>query len=459
MPTMASSSELERRLDGRLIRPADPNYDDARSIWNAMIDRRPALVVRCAGVGDVVAAVNFARDQGLEVAVRGGGHNVAGTAVTDGGVMIDLSVMNAVEVDPKSRTARVEGGALLADLDRATQAFGLATPGGVVSTTGVGGLTLGGGFGWLARKHGLTIDNLLAAEVVTASGAVLTASAHEHPDLFWGLRGGAGNFGVVTSFVFQLHEVGPEVLFGPTVYRLEDAHEVLAHYREFALAAPPACCVWADLLTAPPLPFLPEQYHGTKALLLMQCFAGDLREGERVLAPLRGFGHAIGDAVAPTPYVEAQSRLDAVYPKGARNYWKTHNFSDLTGPVIGGLIEMAAGLPTPQSDILISQVGGAINDVAPEATAYPHRDAEFVLCPGARWTDPADDARCVAWVRDGMDRLAAHSCGGAYVNFITEADGGQRAAFGSNYDRLVELKTGYDPDNLFRHNQNVRPRG
>ena len=459
---MLNQSDLDHlgaRLEGRLIRPEDEDYDEARSIWNAMIDRRPTLIARCSGTADVVAAIEFAREQNLEIAVRGGGHNVAGLAMTDGGIAIDLSAMNAVEVDPKARTARVQGGALLADLDRATQAFGLATTGGVVSTTGVGGLTLGGGFGWLARRFGLAIDNLLSAEVVTADGQVMRASADEHPDLFWGLRGGGGNFGVVTEFAFRLHEVGPEVLFGPTVYRLEDATEVLAHYAAFAREAPPACCVWADLLIAPPLPFLPERYHGTKALVLMQCYAGDLQEGEEVVRPLRRFGTPIGDAVAPTPYVEAQQRLDLVYAKGARNYWKTHNFTDLTGSVIDGLVEMAGDLPTPQSDILISQVGGAINGVAQDATAYPHRDTAFVLCPGARWTDSADDTRCIAWVRDGMDRLAAHASGGAYVNFITEADGGQPAAFGSNYDRLVEVKTRYDPGNLFRHNQNIRPSG
>ena len=453
----ATAEDLGARLRGALIAPEDPAYDEARAVWNAMIDRRPALIARCAEVADVVAAVGFARDKGLALAVRGGGHNIAGTSVCDGGLVVDLSQMNRVAVDPQARRARVEGGALLGDLDRATQAHGLAVPAGVVSSTGVAGLTLGGGFGWLSRKHGLAADNLLSVELVTAEGAVLRASAEENPELFWGLRGGSGNFGVATAFEFRLHPLGPEVFFGPTVYRLEDAAEVLAHYRTFAAQAPRDCCVWADLMTAPPLPFLPEAHHGTKVLTLMQFYAGDPEDGEEVLAPLRGFGRPIGDAAGPLPYTTAQGLLDETYAKGLRNYWASRNLDALSDATIDALVTLAAGFPTPQSDILISQVGGAINDIATDATAYPHRDVAFVASPGARWADPADDTACMAWIGACREALAAQAEGGAYVNFIAERAGREREAYGANYARLAELKARYDPANLFRLNQNVVP--
>lgn len=444
-------------LAGTAIRPDDPAYDESRSVWNAMIDRRPAMIVVAEDVGDVVAAVNHARENGMVVSVRGGGHNIAGTAVCDGGVMIDLSRMRGVEVDAERRTACVQGGATLADLDAATQAFGLATPGGVVSSTGIAGLTLGGGFGWLSRLHGLAADNLISAGLVTADGRRATASEHENADLFWGLRGGGGNFGVVTSFEFRLHPVGPEVIFGPTVFRLEDAADVLRHYRAFAAGAPREVCVWADLLTAPPLPFLPEQYHGTKVLSLMQCFAGDPGDGEAALAPLRNFGRPIGDAVGPMRFVDAQQILDDAYPKGARNYWSASNHHTLSDNTIDRLVELAASMPTPQSDILICQLGGAIDDVAADATAYPHRGVAFSVTPGARWMDEAQDDECLAWIREKCAVLSDEAAGGAYSNFITEADGRAADAYGSNYHRLAALKTAWDPGNLFRHNQNVRP--
>ena len=456
MLSPATVEILATKLRGQLLRPDHPQYDEVRAIWNSMIDKRPGLIARCTGVADVIEAVNFAREHELLVAVRGGGHNVAGTSICDGGLLIDLSAMTAVHVDPKARTARVLGGATLGDLDAETQVFGLATPGGVVSTTGVAGLTLGGGFGWLSRKYGLAADNLLSVDMFSAGGEPLTASARENPDLFWALRGGGGNFGVATSFEFQLHEVGPEVLFGPTVYRLEDAAEVLRNYREFATNAPRDCCVWADLMTAPPLPFLPERYHGTRVVTLMQFYAGDISAGEEVLAPLRKC-EPIGDAVAPTRYTLAQRMLDPVYPKGARNYWRAHNFADLSDAALAALVEMAAALPTAQSDILIAQVGGAIADVPAKASAYPHRAAAFVVSPGARWADPTQDARCIAWLRAGSEALAAYASGGSYVNFITETEGRERDAYGVNYDRLGELKNRYDPTNFFRLNQNVRP--
>ena len=448
---------FRERFRGEVLQQGDAGYDEARTVWNAMIDRRPGLIARPTGPADVMTAVDFARENDVLVAVKGGGHNIAGNAVSESGLMIDLAEMDTVRVDPTEQTARVGPGATLGDMDHETQAFGLATPGGVVSTTGVAGLTLGGGFGWLSRKHGLAVDNLRSVDVVTADGQAMTASEDEHADLFWGLRGGSGNFGIVTSFEFDLHEVGPEVLFGPTVYRYEDARDVLRHYREFARDAPRECCVWADSLTAPPLPFLPEAFHGTKVLSAMQFYAGDLEEGEDVLRPLREYGDPIADAVAPTRYTAAQRILDDLYADGARNYWKAHNFTELTDETIDTIVEYGERLPTPQSDILIHQVGGAINDVATDATAYPHRDTEFVVTPGARWEDPTKDEEYIGWVRECHDALAEDATGGTYVNFEGDRHGREQNAYGENYDRLVELKNEYDPTNLFRMNQNIEP--
>jgi FAD/FMN-containing dehydrogenase len=448
---------FEEKLRGELIQSQEEGYDEARAIWNAMIDKRPALIVRCAGVADVIESVNFARNNNLLISVRGGGHNIAGVSVCDGGLMIDLSPMRAVHVDPKAHTARVQGGATFADVDHETQAFGLAVPNGVVSTTGVGGLTLGGGFGRLSRKYGLTADNLLSADVITADGAMVTANADENTDLFWGIRGGGGNFGIVTSFEFKLHHVGPEVLFGPVVYRLEDAAEVLRHYRDFATSAPNECSVWADFLTAPPLPFLPEAVHGTKVLFITPFYIGEMKNGEDVLGPMREFGKPIADAVEPTPYVVAQRTIDDLYANGLRDYWKSHNFVELSDAALDIIVEHATMLPTQQSDLLISHLGGIINDTTPDGTAYPHRDISFVVTPGGRWEDPAKDDAAISWVRECFEALTAHATGRSYVNFITEGAGREREAFGPNYDRLVELKNKYDPTNLFRLNQNVTP--
>ena len=450
---------LGENLRGELIQPQDESYDEVRAIWNAMIDKRPGLIACCAGVADIIEAVKFARENDLLTAVRGGGHNISGASVSDGGFMIDLSLMRAVHVDPKAHTARVQGGATGADLDHETQAFGLAVPNGVVSTTGVGGLTLGGGFGRLSRKYGLTADNLLSVDIITPAGVLVTASAEENSDLFWGIRGGGGNFGIAASFEFKLHQVGPEVLFGPIVYRLEDAADVLRHYRDFAASAPYECSVWADFLTAPPLPFLPESVHGTKVLFVAPFYAGDLQDGEKVLKPLREFGEPIADAVAPVQYLAAQRAVDALYTKGLRNYWKSHNFVKLPDNALDTIVEYAKVLPTPQSDLLISHLGGAINEIAPDGTAYPHRDITFVVTPGGRWEDPTQDAAPIAWVRECFDALTAHATGQSYVNFIAEGTGREREAFGPNYDRLVDLKNKYDPTNLFRLNQNVSPTG
>jgi FAD/FMN-containing dehydrogenase len=451
---------LRSNLRGELLTPDSPGYDEARSIWNAMIDRRPALIARCEEAEDVARAVRFAREHKLLVAVRGGGHNIAGNAVCEGGLMIDLSPMKGVRVDPERRAARVEPGCTLADVDRETQAFDLATPVGINSTTGIAGLTLGGGFGWLSRKHGMTIDNLLSADVVTADGEIVRASEDENPDLFWGLRGGGGNFGVVTAFEFRLHPVGPEVLSGLVVHPFEDAAEVLRFYRDFVPGLPEETAVWVVMRKAPPLPFLPEAWHGREVVVLAAFHGGDRAEGERVLEPLRRFGRPIADVIGPHPYAGWQQAFDPLLTPGARNYWKSHDFLELSDGLLDVLIGYAGQLPSAQCEIFLGQVGGAINRGAPEATAYPHREAEFIMNVHARWEEPGEDDACIAWARGVFGESAPHATGGVYVNFLTGEETERiRAAYGPNYDRLAALKGRYDPENLFRMNQNIRPSG
>jgi FAD/FMN-containing dehydrogenase len=445
-------------LSGTLLTPDSPGYDEARTIWNAMIDRRPGLIVRCGDGADVAAAVRFARAHDLLVAVRGGGHNIAGNSVCDGGLMIDLSPMRQVRVDPAARTARVGPGATLGDVDRTTQGYGLATPLGVNSTTGIAGLTLGGGFGWLSRRFGLTIDNLLSAEVVTAEGEIVRAGEQENPDLFWAIRGGGGNFGIVTSFEFRLHPVGPEVLSGLVVHPLAGARDVLRFYRDFLPTTPEAYSCWFVLRRAPPLPFLAPEWHGRPILALAMCWSGDLADGERVAAPLRAFGAPLADVVAPNPYADWQTVLDPLLAPGLRNYWKSHDFLELSDGLIDVLLEYTERIPDPNCEIAFAQVGGAVSRVPLDATAYTHRDAQFVMNVHGRWADPALDQTCIGWARDLFRASTPFATGGAYVNFLTEEEGDRvRAAYGPNYARLVELKNRYDPANLFRMNQNIRP--
>jgi FAD/FMN-containing dehydrogenase len=445
-------------LSGTLLTPDSPGYDEARTIWNGMIDRRPGLIVRCGDGADVAAAVRFARAHDLLVAVRGGGHNIAGNAVCDGGLMIDLSPMRQVRVDPAARTARVGPGATLGDVDRTTQGYGLATPLGVNSTTGIAGLTLGGGFGWLSRRFGLTIDNLLSAEVVTAEGEIVRAGEQENPDLFWAIRGGGGNFGIVTSFEFRLHPVGPEVLSGLVVHPLAGARDVLRFYRDFLPTTPEAYSCWFVLRRAPPLPFLAPEWHGRPILALAMCWSGDLADGERVAAPLRAFGAPLADVVAPNPYADWQTVLDPLLAPGLRNYWKSHDFLELSDGLIDVLLEYTERIPDPNCEIAFAQVGGAVSRVPLDATAYTHRDAQFVMNVHGRWADPALDQTCIGWARALFRASTPFATGGAYVNFLTEEEGDRvRAAYGPNYARLVELKNRYDPANLFRMNQNIRP--
>ena len=450
--------ELKMDLAGELILPPDPGYDEARAVWNAMIDKRPAMIVRCAGTADVVRAVNYARDYHMLVSVRGGGHNVAGSAVNDGGMVIDMSRMKAVRVDAHARHAVVEAGALLCDVDRATQEHGLATPFGVNSTTGVAGLTLGGGFGWLSRKYGMTVDNLVAAEVVTAQGEIVHVSRDQHPDMFWALRGGSGNFGVVTRFEFQLHDVGPNVLSGLIVYPMSQAKSVLRKYRALVELAPEELTAWAILRNAPPLPFLPEAVHGQGVLVLAFMYAGDPSRGEALVEPLRTLGSPVGEHTGVQPYTAWQQAFDPLLAAGARNYWKSHNFAQLDDDLFDVLIDSATTLPSPHCEIFLASIGGATSRPAANATAYSHRDARYVINVHARWETAAEDERCIAWAREFYRAGARFSTGGVYVNFQSEDEKERvRAAYGSNYDRLARVKRACDPGNLFRVNQNILP--
>jgi FAD/FMN-containing dehydrogenase len=453
-----SVAQLAAAFKGELVTPDSAAYDETRAIWNAMIDRRPGLIARCASADDVATAVNFGKQNGLLVSIRGAGHNIAGNAVSDGALMIDLSGMKSVQVNPAGRTARIQPGATLGDIDAATQPHGLALPVGINSTTGIAGLTLGGGFGWLSRKHGLTIDNLISAEVVTATGEQVTASESENADLFWGIRGGGGNFGVVTSFEFKLHPVGPEVLSGLIVHPFSDAADVLRRYRKFVASAPEELSVWVVLRKAPPLPFLPEDVHGTEVLVFAALYAGDMTDGERAMEGLRAIGNPIADAITPHNFIDFQAAFDPLLTPGSRNYWKSHDFNELSDGALDAIVEYAGKLPTAQCEIFVAHLGGAVGRVPFDATAYTHRDADFVLNVHTRWDDPAEDDLCVGWAREFFDRSAPYATGGVYVNFMPQDELERVAeAYGSNYERLVELKNKYDPENFFRLNQNIQP--
>jgi FAD/FMN-containing dehydrogenase len=446
---------------GRLITADQPDYDIARAVWNGAIDRRPRLIARCIGTADVVAAVRFAHAHDLEIAIRGGGHNVAGTAVCDDGIVVDLSAMRAVRVDAAGRSAWVQGGALWGDVDRETQSYGLATTGGIVSHTGVAGLTLGGGVGWLMRKHGLTVDNLLAVDVVTAEGERVHASEHENPDLFWALRGGGGNFGVVTSFEFRLHPVGPTVLAGPILWDATDAREVLRFYRDFVRDAPDELGTVVRFGTAPPLPVIPEHLHWRPVLMVGTCYSGPIQDGERSLSPLRAYGTPLLDLVGPKPYVGFQSALDSTVPHGWNYYWKSTHLPELRDDLIDVLAEHAFSCASPRSYVALFHLQGAVSRVAEGATAFGNRQASHAITLDAVWR-PNEDVgdRDTAWTRRFFTALGRFR-EGVYVNFLggDEDPGRVREAYGDAvYGRLVDVKTAYDPDNVFHHNQNIRPR-
>jgi FAD/FMN-containing dehydrogenase len=451
-------NKLKTHVKGHVVLPDDANYDEVRQIWNAMIDRRPAAIVQCANADDAAYAIVFARENKLEISIRGAGHNIAGNAVCDHGMMIDLSTMKHVRVDAQKQRAYVEPGATLADFDQAVQVHGLATPVGINSTTGIAGLTLGGGFGWLTRKYGLTIDNLVAANVITADGNQTRASETENADLFWAIRGGGGNFGIVTEFEFALHPVGPEILAGLIVFPFDQAKQVLTQYRQFVESAPEELNVWVVLRKAPPLPFLPEQVHGQEVVVLPVFYGGEIAEGEKLIEPLRRFGDAWGEHIGVQPYIAWQQAFDPLLTRGARNYWKSHNFIELSDGAIDAIVEFATKLPSPQCEIFIASIAGAANRVPADAMAYHHRDAKFVLNVHGRWDDVADDERCIAWARQFFQSSAPYASAGAYVNFMTEEEGDRvSAVYGANYDRLVQIKQQYDPENIFHLNQNIKP--
>lgn len=450
---------LSGNLRGKLVGPGDTEYEEARTIWNAMIDRRPGAVVRCAGAADVIRAVNHAREHDLALSVRAGGHNIAGKAVSDGSLMIDLTPMKSVRIDSRARTARVEPGVTLGEFDNEAQAFGLATPLGINSTTGVAGLTLGGGFGWISRKFGMSVDNLLSVDIVTADGELCSANEHENADLFWAVRGGGGNFGVVTSFEFRLHPVGPEVLSGLIFYPQEKAKELLPRYRRIVAEAPDELTCWVVLRKAPPLPFLPEEAHGTDVLIFAACYVGDMREGEKAVAPLQALGEPIIDVIGPHPFAGWQTAFDPLLTPGARNYWKSHDFKELSNETTDAILQYAGQLPSPECEIFIGHLGGAVNRVAADATAYPHRDTDFIMNVHTRWQEPAQDEVCVQWSRDLFEATKPYATGGVYVNFLTDEETDRlSSAYGTNFDRLADIKAKYDPDNLFRVNQNIAPR-
>jgi len=439
--------EFAVRLAGRVIRPADDEYDRARRIWNAAIDRHPGLIVRCLGVADVIDAVKFARANSLLLAVRGGGHNVAGRALCDDGMVIDLSAMRGVLVDPKTRTVQVQGGATLGDLDRETHLHGLAVPTGVVSKTGVAGLTLGGGVGWLVRKHGLSCDNVISFELVTAEGGLLTASAEEHPELFWALRGGGGNFGIVTGFRFRAHPIST-VLGGLIAHPRERAGEVLRYHREFMATAPEELTAYAGMVTTP---------DGMPATVLLACWCGDIAEGERVLAPLRAFGPPLLDTIERVPFPAMQRLLDAAFPDGSYNYWKATFVPKLTDSVVDLVVEHGNRMRSPLSAVGVEFYGGAPGRVSSAESAFAQRRAEYNIGMMAQWADPLESASHIAWARQMYDALEPYSSGNHFLNFQSDAGADViKAAFGDNYARLAEVKRKYDPTNFFSLNQNIQ---
>lgn len=453
-------SALKKNLRGKILQHGDNGYDTARQIWNALIDRHPALIVRCLNTRDVVQAVNFARKHDVLVAVKGGGHNVAGNAVCEGGIMIDLSLMRTVKVDPASKTVRVAGGCLLSDVDSETQRFGLAVSSGIVSHTGVAGLTLGGGFGWISRRHGFSIDNLLSAEVVTADGEVLTASKNENSDLFWGIRGGGGNFGIVTSFEFKCADIGRKIFSGLIVQPFENAKKYLQFHSEYVRTLPDDMTVWMVIRHAPPLPFLPESVHGRLVVVVPFVYLGDQKEGEKLIMPVRQFNKPHGEAIGMNPWVSWQSGFDGLVTHGARNYWKSHHIKELADDCIEKIIEFAEKMPSDQCEVFIPHMEGAPSRVPAGETAFAHRKTPFVLNIHSRWQDPAIDEKCLAWAGNfhSATKQFAH---GVYVNFLSEEgeDRVREAYTEKAWNRLVQLKEKFDSANLFRMNQNIKPLG
>ncbi len=450
---------LKAQCRGEVLLREDEGYDAARQIWNGMFDRKPGIIVRCVGTRDVINAVNFARHHALRISVKGGGHNSAGNAVCDDGLMIDLSLMRRVHVDAYKKTARIDGGALLGDVDSETQLHGLAVSGGgIISHTGVGGLTLGGGFGWISRKHGLAIDNLVSAEVVTADGKLLTASATEHPDLFWGIRGGGGNFGVVTSFEFKCVDIGPKIYSGLIVKKFEDAKEYIQFHRDYVRTLPDEMTVWMVIRHAPPLPFLPSEVHGKRVVVVPFVWLGNEEEGKVLIKPIQEATSSHGEAIGMNPWVDWQSGFDGLVGHGARNYWKSHHIKELSDDCIDKIITFGGTMPSPECEVFIPHMEGAPSRVPFDETAFSHRTAPFVLNIHTRWQNAPDDPKCTAWARD-FHAATEPFAKGVYVNFLSdEGEDRVKAAYTEGvWERLVRVKQQYDPQNLFRMNQNIKP--
>ncbi|HEU4436408.1 MAG TPA: FAD-binding oxidoreductase [candidate division Zixibacteria bacterium] len=452
------AGKLKGKVKGQVVMAGDSSYEEVRKIWNAMIDRRPAAIVRCAEAGDISQAILQARQNGMEFSIRGAGHNIAGNAVCEGGLMIDLSTMKNVRVDAAQKCAHVEPGVTLGDFDGAVLQHGLASPVGINSTTGIAGLTLGGGFGWLTRKYGMTVDNLVSADVILADGKKVRASENENSDLFWAIRGGGGNFGVVSRFEYKLHPVGPEIFAGLLVFPFEQARPVLQQYREFVKSAPEELTVWVVLRQAPPLPFLPEHVYGKEVVVLPFFYTGNAAEGEKFVSRLRRFGNPHGEHFGMQPYVQWQKAFDPLLTPGARNYWKSHNYVELKDEALDKTIDFVNKLPTPECEAFIAHLSGAANRVPADAMAYGHRDAQFVLNVHGRWREATQDGACVDWARAFFKATAPYASGGAYVNFMTGDESDRVAsAYGANYARLAQLKKKYDPENVFHLNQNIKP--
>lgn len=448
----ASAAELAKGFNGRLLQPSDPGWDEARRIHNGLVDKRPALVARCLGAADIADAVKLGREHGLEIAVRGGGHNVGGRATVDAGLMIDLSLMRGVHVDRRAKRARVEGGALWRDVNRETQLFGLAVTGGAVSSTGVAGLTLGGGLGWLMPKYGMALDNVTAIDMVTADGQVVRAAADEHPDLFWAARGGGGNFGVAASFEFALHDVGPVITGGLVAHPFDKARDVLRYYRDVTAAGlPDEMLMLGALLTGP---------DGSKLVGIAASHCGALEDGARAVAPLKQFGQPVMDVLGPIPYSQLNMMLDGSFPKGARNYWKSHFLPALDDAAIDALIEQFAQVPSPMSQLLVEHFHGAPTRVPPTETAYALRSGGYNVAIVSQWMDAGDDTNGIAWARGAYDALRPFMGPSRYLNYLNADDDGDAAltaAYGPNVKRLRSVKGKYDPDNVFHLNVNIRP--
>jgi FAD/FMN-containing dehydrogenase len=450
---------LKMRLRGPVLTPGDAGYDESRTVWNAMIDRKPAVVARCLGTADVIACVQFAREHDLLLCIKGGGHNIAGLATADGALMLDMSLMRGVWVDPQRKVAHAQAGCLLGDVDRETQVHGLAAVLGFVSLTGIAGLTLGGGFGYLTRRWGWTADNVVGMDVVTADAQLVRASTEENADLFWGLRGGGGNFGIVTSIDYVLYPVGPEIVGGIVAWPASEAPRVLELYRTLAEKAPPELTLVAITRPAPPAPWLPKDRHGTPMVALLACYTGRPEEGEKVIAPIKSFGNPIGDVLVRRPYAQMQTLLDATQPKGRRYYWKSEYLPRIEPALCEKAIEHAARIRSPHSAVILFQIDGALNRLSEDHSPVGNRDARYVLNLAGSWEQADEDRVNIEWAREAWKDMKQFSTGGTYINFLTEDEGSERteAALGKLLRRLAEIKTRWDPNNMFRTNRNIKP--